>query len=398
MNKRMIYPLTLALLLVGCSTSNAPNKNAEPEGSHPKSCMAVLQNMMANDNFQHIEGTTKWQRGGTQSNQMIIDLSDQTVLAHDPAITYHASKDQEISDDDFLYFYDYKEDRLQHTKDEVSDDDYAVLYKSDWHNLFNSYESRLEEAGCPSMAGMSDSQFEKLEQKDSTITELSDANSYLPPSVLVCKGLECSVQDNDKFAELPNWKDLSGPNGSHLDSEENKYMYKPLKKGDQDILNLVGYNVIMTYQKFNTEPVSYETSLSMDMNPLIVQNFVRDIYYKHSDSVGPYLYFVFIDSEANRPIQSDEGSLDYTKMTYEDWKQNVPNSMHQFWQQDDGRIEYEMANVSEREILKWLWNRLSENESFDLDDSVYTDYIKIYDYNWQRINGVRELFFERYGF
>lgn len=398
MNRKKILPLTLALLLVGCTKTELPKENSDPDVPHPKSCMAVLQNMMGNDNFQHIEGTTKWQRGGTQSNQMIIDLSEQTVLAHDPQVTYHASEDQKVDEDDFLYFYDYKENRLQHTKDEIGDEDYAVLYKNDWHDLIEGYEQRLEEAGCPSMAGMSSSQLEKLNQTDSKISTLTDDNSYLPPSILSCKGLDCSVMDNDKFVELPNWKDLSVPNGSHLDSEENKYMYKALKKGDQDILNLVGYNVIMTYQKFNTEPVSYDASMSMELNPLIVQNFVRDLYYKYSDSVGPYLYFVFIDSEANRPIQSDEGSLDYTKMNYEEWKQNVPNTMHQFWQQDEGKIEYEMANVSDREILKWLWNRLTEDENFDLEDSTFMDYIKIYDYNWQRINGVRELFYDRYGF
>lgn len=398
MKSKKIVVLILAGLLAGCSTHDSQKETKDPESPQPKSCMLVLQNMMANDNFEHIEGTTKWQRGGTQRNQMIIDLSEQTVLAHDPEITYHASADQEIKEDEFLYYYDYKEDRLQHTLNEINDEDYAVLYKNDWRTLFDHYEKRLEDAGCPSMAGMTASKMEKLNELDSNLKSLSDDNSYLPPSILSCKGLECSVMDHDKFVELPDWKDLSVPNGSHLDSEENKYMYKSLKKGDQDILNLVGYNVIMTFQKFNSEPVSYEESLSMDLNPLVVQNFVRDLYYKYSDSVGPYLYFVFIDSQANRPIQSDEGSLDYTKMTYDSWKQNVPNTMHQFWQQDEGRIEYEMANVSDREILKWLWNRIAEDDAFDLDSSILTDYIKIYDYNWQRINGVRELFYDRYGF
>jgi len=368
MMKLKQYFLPFLLLFSGCG--NGTQKLT----TEPVSCQAALTEIADSDGFL-FDGETL-SRGGYQNDQLVIKVWEGTLQVKDPVRTYDKTKNDS---GEVLYtltkageIHDKNGNILKH--DSVID-----TYKASWEELLKKYMDFISESGCTSNKYL----------KDLTLIDKYKTDWDHRKNLLTCLGYECSIEENANFLKLADFSDLTLPISSHRNRSGK--ITKDVFKNGFATYNLVGFNIIMT-QHF--EPVSYEESLILSSNPIFVQHFVRDAYYPYSASVGPYLYFVYMDEPGNESLMSDSMSLDYTQMDYENWQQNVANSMHQFWQDEEGNIEYEMANLTDSDISLWLWNRLKEDPHFPLTENDYVSYIRIYDYEWQRMMGVREKYFE----
>lgn len=385
MTKRLCFIISL-FVLCSCARIEQPNK---PIYSDQLSCGSALENLAEMDGFNDYP---TFSRGGKNNDQLTLNIKYQTADIKDPLKSYGGEVQE-----GFMFHYDYKENALYDATYQPLDTVEADLYKEHIKGLFDKYDAFLKDSGC-SQDGISSNlkSLNSLYPSDEKILEnYMDENDEFV-NLLSCKGTECSIKQSEQFVELQDYTDLTIPTTSHLNKEGK--MMKKIKLQETFTNNLVGFNVIMTYDEFNQLPVSYENSLSLASNPLYVQNFIRDIYFKYSDEVGPYLYIVYIDGhEANKGLETKETNLDYTQMDYTTWKQNSNNSMHQFWQDENGKIGYKMPNLTDTEITEWLWNRLKESPSNELDEKVYIDYMRIYDYTWQKMMGLREKYYQDFG-
>lgn len=398
-NKIQIGMMSL-LLLSGC-TSDPKIAETKPEPEkiiESKTCKTLLDGIMTEKGLTlSEEKPLLWQRGGKNGDQFSIDLARQRISIKDPEISYgdkeRPKDDLELGiltneETDFLYRYSYHKDSFITNGD--PEENTAAIHKELQKEITDVIET-LEANGCPSLYKKGESEYQnygtiKIDQTVEAEPKIND-----PLDVMKCTGFSCELRNDPKYMELKDAYSLETPMTQYFSKDLNA-LVKPIKKAGQN--NRVGFNAIFTHGSFNDPSTNQISSL-------MVQNFIRDIYFPESEEVGPYLYFVDLDKSPLEAAVSIRGIDE----RYTSFSEDVPNSMHSFIADDDQGMIYERSWTTDEEIVDELWNQLhskAELTGIDLDekygDGFLENYKHIYDFDWQMLHGVREIYQEKYGF
>lgn len=401
MKNKIKWSMISLLFLAGCvSVPQNEEMNNEPEiKNESKTCKTLIDGIMEEKGLTYSDETPLlWQRGGKTGDQFSIDLARSRISVKDPEITY--GEKEPLQEDlehgilldeetDFLYRYSYEKDSFITNGD--PEENTATMHKELQKELTEIIET-LKENGCPSLYKKGEEEYQNYDSVNIESVADKDTKIIDPMDVMKCTGLSCELRNDPDYTELDDAYSLDLPKNEHY-SNDLQSLIKPIKKAGQN--NRVGFNVIFTHGSLNDPDTEAQSSA------LLVQNFIRDVYLPESKEVGPYLYFVDLDKSPLEAAVSIKG-IDERYTTF---SEDVPNSMHAFVWDDDQGLIYDRSWTNDEDIVDELWNQLqtkAELTGNDLSEKYGEEFLEnykhLFDFDWQRLHGLRESYQSKYGF
>lgn len=378
--------------------------------------------------LEQVEGSLVYQRGGAYNNQLQIDFTNNLLIFGDESINYFGdpyldeyfhwvepNRDNSLAKDKFrkaainegkFLIRTYHGDTnivesvgFGESKTIQPGDVYPI--RETWKQFLGNIHGKLESIGCP-LKGYSPSIFSTYNKQAVKSEEYWNQNTLVhdPIEVMAGLGMDVGVWDMPQYVELSNWEDYKSinpyvtlPDGSMKNVGYILVLY------DNSRFD-VKQSVVAESQPFYDAKNYYKYVLSNEStsyNQLYTQNFFRDIYFKFALPDAPKVYFINGDLPANNQLTSDNGLPASNSLTIEEWKYSH-SAVFQFMPKGDG-VEYIgfawIPDLHRVETVEWFMQYLDRSK---FDRELLYEYSRVYDLSWQRLYGVREQYFDKYGF
>lgn len=378
--------------------------------------------------LEQVEGSLVYQRGGAYNDQFQIDFTNNKLVIGDFGINYFGdpyldeyfhwvepNRDNSAEMDKFrmdainegrvlvrTYYGDtHVVESVDYGEFKTIQPSEAYPIREDWKLMLNDVHGKLESIGCP-LKGYSPAVFSSYNKQSVKSEEYWNKKNLVrdPIEVMAGKGMDVGVWEMPQYVELANWKDYKSINPFvTLPDGTKKNVGYILVLYDNSMFD-VKQTVIAESQPFFDAKTYYKYVLSSEAipyNTLYAQNFFRDIYFKFALPDAPKVYFINGDLSANSGLMSSANFPSTNAIKIEDWKYGH-SAIFQFVPNGED-VEYLgfawMPDVHRVETAEWFMQYL-DTSKFDLE--LLHDYSKVYDLNWQRLYGVREQYFDKYGF
>ncbi len=452
MNKKRILITLLILLLVGgvaVSTLALLNKdnplviNKETPDERPNTdvpeeddlitCAEAITAILEDENhLTHVEGTLQWQRGGFEGNQFTIDFEENTMTFLDGRITYY-----KFSEDEYFYYRDQSasiEKERQGSIDTWDGDLRTDIYYGNDKRIYdprnnrwldeasnkwaieerdsylNTFHDALDVVGCPlvneSPSILNNYQHKKVASMDYFDGSLDDGLISNPAELIMCQGLDCSIKDHPKYVELEDWRNYNSLEHTTVIGNETWNNGKMIigYNDTRYIRNLFLDDSKDVWHVYPEETFyKWVLGTTSSWNNFFFQNLFRDVLLdRWNDERSPKLYFMDTTKSPNQRFYDRSNTCTTNRYSFEEYSCSQASFMY-FWRaEQDGLKEptfaWNFAN-SNHPMLPDLLRTLSTYADLDdLSDDFMTNYIRVYDIDWQEKFGLREVYWETYGY
>lgn len=441
MKKNNLIILIVVFLLTGCTTIEIPTQNQNDEAP-PKiddssfiTCYEGIRRILEDEqHLTHIEGTLQWQRGGYKGNQFTVDFEKNTMTLLDWNITYY-----KFYEDEYFYYRDMKqtiEDQRQANIDIWNGNIVVEIYYGDsqrlhavrnnvwlqinpwshdyvtrYEKVLNGFHSSLESIGCP-LKGESPATLNRYKNKKVSSMayfegSLNKGKISDPAEVVMCKGIECSIEDHPKYIGVKDWRNYKSlPHTTQIGEQtwnngrmviaynDTRYNRNLFLKDSKDVWHVY------------PEDTFYKWTLGQDeWNSMFLKNLFRDVLLdRWNEERSPKVYFMDTTKAPNTRFYDGSKVCTTNRATFETYSCHKPSVMF-FWIPNgneliEPRFGWDEMNSGPQhpDFNNMLETLKAYADLSDLSDDFLDEYIKIYDLNWQKRFGLREVYWEKYGF
>lgn len=457
---KKIIILILITLLASC-TSNETIPTANDDVNSPSTsltCSSAISKILEQEqNFERVIDTSAiiYQRGGAYNNQLMVDFTNQKITIGNESNNYYSSlamdeyfrwiwPDGDSSEydeidrqetiamfGDQLKTIDFVNNTITYSEvpafdhlewienhpfyDEYDDHDIIPSYVQYFHNydigfvndsykLFTSLNSKLFSVGCP-LINLTITDISSYDTKFVSNEDYWHNDLITDPYGLIQDiGKENLVQENSNYLELDHWEDYKNidpfitlDDGTRLNVGfiiviyNNEWMTAVPKMDDGSNNPFYKVETFATLQLLDD---------SFFHNPMFLQNYFRDIWYPYALGNAPKVYFY---NAANEPTNkfsnyntNTSPSILSEATSIEEFNGNS-QAVFEFKPMDDGVefigkvwVPYQNA----LEMLRW-YSKYLQPSTFSYD--FWEEYWHVYDFEWQKEMGIREVYIEKYG-
>lgn len=367
-----------------------------------------------------------YRRGGYDKNQFTINFTENKfIMGH--AIHSYA----QFWVDEYFYYRDMSEEiaRIRKEMLELLGPVFAIYYGdekkatiithngapedivtlSDNPHLINRFDTelvkihqRLEAVGCP-LKHQSPSILNKYRhQKVSSMAYFEPSELIVDPiDVVMCSGLDCLVSDHPKYVELKNWKDVDKLPHTRVINGVEFNVGKIVVVYDNSRLTR-DYIVDPMFHHVYPEETFYKWTINGSSNPTYFQNIWRDVYLDRWRETSPLVYFVDASKAPNRKLTTGEACYS-NGYTFYEWSCDWSHAIFEWLPDGDGVtprpfgwfVSADPHDTDNRLLFEHL--NLYADLS-DLSPNFIDEYLKIFNLDWQEDFGLREYYFEKFGY
>lgn len=408
--------------------TNAPNVEDEV---NLITCSEGIQLILEEEQaLERIDGTLIYQRGGYYHDQFKIDFTNNEMSFGDQIINYAVS---------FDFVYDYLNDNgtrkqnnidnLNKLRSEFADTPIMAKYlgndKQYWIYTENkiikrtsSEDSTIDDELAPYLDGI----HAKLSAIGCSLKnqDVSILNTYQtkkvssmdywkdngvisdPIEVIKSTGIDSLVDKHPKYQGLTDWRDYTSVEHFNSVNGVKTNVGKMIVVYDIDRQLNRDFNVDPQYWHLYDPATYYKYYLAdaNQINPLFMTNFFRDIYLDYALDSSPLVYFVNRNDPSGANLKFSSDTRCSTNMiTIEDWECTSDNVLFEFitdgnevkykgfaWEDDKSQIYH---------LVKWLEHYIDKSK---FSEDFFIEYTRVYDIEWQRQYGLREAYWDKYGF
>ena len=410
-------------------TPNEPNPNAD-DSDYLLCSDAIKIILEEHEYLERVEDPDNliYRRGGYDKNQFTINFTNNTfILGHAvhsyaqfyvDEYFYYRDMSEEISkirkgffdrlgSVDTIYYGNEQKASIKHNPhyDEVeiiTSNEQPFLIK-EYDSILNNIHAHLESVGCP-LKNELPSIFNKYDnQKVKSMAYFEPSSKISDPlDVVMCPGLDCLVSDHPKYVELKNWKDVDKLPHTKVINGVEVNVGRIVVVYDNSWLTR-DFIVDPMFHHVYPEDTFYKWTISdANWNPTYFQNIWRDVYLDRWRETSPLVYFVDASKAPNRKFTTGPECGTNAFTFYE-------------WSCDDSHVIFEWLpdgdDVKPREFGWMPIGRPNQNDTrymvdylnyyadlSDLEPNFVHEYLKIFNVDWQETYGLREVYFEKFGY
>ena len=307
--------------------------------------------------------------------------------------------------DNSEFYGDHSRDNPAEPEKVESFESFDDLRVRDEYEFFIDLNFKLDSLGC-SLNNLESSIFETYNSQIILDENYLNNTSLIRDPIEINQGvgIENMIQENPNYHELKHWQDYKAidpfktlEDGSRINVGFIIVIY------NNDWINENPFNYLENYYKYRL--YYNDSGFSSTLNPFFLQHYFRDFWFTYALENAPKVYFYNTANDKSKKFSlpayeagnnGPSNSITFDARSLEEFKGDH-NAVFEYKPIDDG-VEFIgypwIPYYNGREMMIWYSKYLNTTT---LSSDIWNEYWKVYNFEWQKKMGARELYIEKYG-